>query len=437
MSQTVENLFQQYQSANLATRPLISYLLRARVASGLENNEHGTDLITQYLLLKYPEQPQLDPSGKTWSEASQNFNQLVRLDPDTAFKLALKLSQLPPNTKFEPLYAWTRSDGPLNLTHPDLHSRLENYLKSDPSAPDFLSLIQSYMEYPISDLTTKQAFSDPSCFLNFASTYFASQLADIPNSSVQKTYKLAQDHLRDPKINQIFQYYRRLEDVAPLLDRLSEDKERNLLVQIANKTLSSPKDTPDRQQKVSQLIDLIHNNETFSTAWNFLTQSVNLLNQHFTGNEIQNENPVPLNYANTMKDDLAAQKITQIPTPYQLISQAQDNNRTWRLLADLIHVFRKTSSFSFLENYETQTAFYGEAVAIYGKLLAEIFPGIKDGASTLEEIFAVMELNGDSNPFFQASRDWIVEEEEGAPNVDGPGFSHGLVQKIQNHLSQL
>lgn len=209
-----------------------------------------------------------------------------------------------------------------------------------------------------------------------------------------------------------------------------QESELDLLARIAHRTLNRD----NTNNRISALIDTIHNSELFSSVWGELGQAVGLLNRHISGEEIQQDDPITLNYADDMKAAMARHHLTSLPSPDEILAQARTGH-SFGIIRQLVRVFDKTNAYGFLTNYETERALAGEAMAVYGKLLLELHPELKDenvfGASTLEEMFAVLRFNGTDTQCFNATRDWFFEEEEGTAGVGGKGFSHSLVAKIK------
>lgn len=209
-----------------------------------------------------------------------------------------------------------------------------------------------------------------------------------------------------------------------------QEGEIDLLQRVARKTLGEKNGGPQKKS----LIDSIKDEESLPLIWRELGEAVNLLNRYVAGEQIQSTDPVDLHYADDMRAAMIKHNISYLPNPEEILSLAR-NDSSSKFIKKLIRVFRKTKDYGFLTKFETRKALIGEALAIYGKMFLELRPDLIEegvfGASTLEEMLAVMRFKGIKTEAFEVSRDWFIEEEEENPGVDGKGFSHSLVAKVR------
>jgi hypothetical protein len=186
----------------------IFYLLKARIAAGLENQEKGSETIS-------------DPMSKNWIDAAFNADKLAESNPDEALKLGLTLCLLPDNTEKEKIYQWMRGDGPIILTNDKLKKQLLSYLKSDPRAAQFVSRIEEYMKFDISKFSKEQMFNEAKCFLVVSSIYFGIKLgASNEDSASNSLYEDAVGLMAKPEISEKIKYYKESSDTAWIVEEL-------------------------------------------------------------------------------------------------------------------------------------------------------------------------------------------------------------------------
>lgn len=161
----VENLFQKYQQINNpAYQRTIFYLLDARMASGLENREPGSESLNR-------------STNRSWLDAAHNYRELASQNPQTALDLGLALCRLPrDNPNQEKVYRWMRTDGPILLAHPQVFPKFNQFLDTNPQAPELLKLLDQFISHPLSRLNRRQTFNDPDCFLAIAAVLLATKL---------------------------------------------------------------------------------------------------------------------------------------------------------------------------------------------------------------------------------------------------------------------
>lgn len=207
---------------------------------------------------------------------------------------------------------------------------------------------------------------------------------------------------------------------------------------IAQRVLKRPQDEEMggtyRRDNIGQMVRFLKEKDPIvAEVWMDINDAVGIFNRLRAGEQIQNaDSSVPLNYASDMVAAMGKHEIEKLPRLEEILGRARDDH-AWRLMVDLAHVLKSTKNYQFLgdRKYSAQRAFFGEAPALYGKLLKYLHPALKIekvfGGSTLEEMWAVMAINGDRRRSFDAVYDWYEEEEEGK---DGR-FSHRLVEEVK------
>ena len=195
-----------------ADQAAIFYLLKARVAAGLENQEPGSHLITESM-------------GQSWTDAKYNIDKLAAADPKAALNLALKLTLLPRDVDpaQEDVYKWMRGDGPIILGDDILRPTLLNYLDSDLSAPAFADTVCDYIKFDMASFAREQVFTQPDCFLAVASIYMGLKTKDITANPLAKSlYDTAVAQLELPDIRRIIEYYGEESDTAWLAEGINK-----------------------------------------------------------------------------------------------------------------------------------------------------------------------------------------------------------------------
>lgn len=194
----------------LGDRASILYLLKSRIASGLENKEEGSEKIPKSI-------------GAAWIEAADQTDILAQENPELAFQLALTLSLLPRSTypKQENVHRWMRGDGPVLLAKESVRKPFLQYLESDPQAPEFIAKMQEYMNFDITKFDKEEALHEPNCFLSVATMFLVTKLEGLQdNQSVSPLVKSAKDRLADPQVSKVVRYYSGSEDTAWIVKEL-------------------------------------------------------------------------------------------------------------------------------------------------------------------------------------------------------------------------
>ena len=195
---------------DLATQSAIFYVLKARVASGLENNEKDSEKIQETM-------------GKAWMDAAFNADRLAENNPRQALELGLVLTMLPRNdgSKKERVYRWMRGDGPTILAKESIRDEFLEFLKSDPRALSLVSKVSEYMGFDGGGLGRKEVFSDGDCFLALASMYLGAKLGVSDNVQASMLNRLALEKLSDPEVARMVRYYVTEEDTAWIVGELN------------------------------------------------------------------------------------------------------------------------------------------------------------------------------------------------------------------------
>src|SRR3989339_1516295 len=203
--------YKKYQGvSDLATQSAIFYVLKARVASGLENNEEGSEKIS-------------DTMSKAWIDAAFNADRLAENDPRQALELGLMLTTLPQNdgSKEERVYRWMRGDGPVILAKESIREELLEFLKSDPRALSLVSKVSGFMGFDGTSLGRKEVFSEGNCFLALASMYLGAKLGTSDNNQANQLNRMALERLSDSKVAGMVRYYATEEDTSWIMGELA------------------------------------------------------------------------------------------------------------------------------------------------------------------------------------------------------------------------
>ncbi len=227
LQQLAENLDSQANSEPGLKFALL-YLLYARQAAGLEENEPKPDL---------PDYPSM---GQLWELASQQVDQLAEQDPNLALDLATTLISLPSNSEREPIYQWLRGDGPLLLAKPPVKA---TFLQSPDKQTKVLPHLKGFLAYDLSSIhSPEKAFQDPNAFLATASMYFGLSLTDEEIKKIAHDSNLSQHLSRfrlrsrqllfDPFMQRLIRFYDQLPDTQWLAQKL-RDHQPSLINQLS------------------------------------------------------------------------------------------------------------------------------------------------------------------------------------------------------------
>lgn len=207
----VDNKFNELNGmTDLGERASILYLLKSRIASGLENKEEGFEHIPKSI-------------GAAWIEAAGHMDTVAEQNPELAFKLALALSLLPRSAdpKQENVYRWMRGDGPVLLAKESVRKPLLQYLESDPQAPKFIETMRGHLNFDITKLDKKEIFHEPNCFLAVATMFLGTKLEELQSNGLAKSLTVAaKDRLADPQVSTAVRYYSGSEDTAWIVKEL-------------------------------------------------------------------------------------------------------------------------------------------------------------------------------------------------------------------------
>jgi hypothetical protein len=210
MKETVARFYEKWgQITNVPEQYTVLYLLRARVAAGLENHEEGSEKLA--LSIK-----------DAWIEASRHLDSLVNDDPRSALKLGIWLCMLPESDdpQVERMIKWIRGDGPVLLAKRKLREPLLDFLENDPNAPEFTGTLRRSICYRLSGLKKEEVFEDPRCFLAVASIYLGTQLAGEKGENARGLFSSAKRRLKDPGVARTVRFYSSSEDTAWIVEAL-------------------------------------------------------------------------------------------------------------------------------------------------------------------------------------------------------------------------
>jgi hypothetical protein len=210
MTELEERLYKEYDALmGTPDYSIALYLLRARVAAGLENHETGSDEFPLSI-------------GRAWLEASRHLDTLVRDNPREALVVGLQLSMLPKNAKsrVERITQWIRCDGPILLARSEIREPLLNFLENDPDASVVADTLRTYMCYRLYGLSKEEVFENPYCFLAVASMYLGIQLTGAEGRNAKGLFSSAKRRLEDRGVVKTIGYYRESEDTAWIADAL-------------------------------------------------------------------------------------------------------------------------------------------------------------------------------------------------------------------------
>ncbi|KKU44424.1 MAG: hypothetical protein UX61_C0001G0025 [Parcubacteria group bacterium GW2011_GWA2_46_7] len=206
----VDKLFDELKKTESSgERDSVLYLLKARIASGLENQEDGSE--------------DLKKTGEeAWIEAYGNMNRMVEEDPDKALRLGLILAQLPENQdqKLEGVYKWTRGDGLVLLAKEGLRKHLTNYFETDPEGGSLVETMRRYLRFDLRGIEKSEIFLEPRCFLAVVTMYLGTKLEGINNEQAQSLSQLVKERLKDDKIAEVVRHYSGSKDTTWLVTEL-------------------------------------------------------------------------------------------------------------------------------------------------------------------------------------------------------------------------
>lgn len=203
--------FKRYRGVtDMAIQSAIFYILKARIASGLENNEDGSEKVSETM-------------NEAWINAAFNADRLAENDSKQALELGMVLTTLPRNnnSKEEKVYRWMRGDGPIILAKESIRNEFLGFLKSDPRASLLVSEVSGFMGFDGSGLGRKEVFSEGNCFLALASMYLGAKLGVSGNTQADLLNRLALERLSDPEVAKMVRYYATEKDTAWIMGELA------------------------------------------------------------------------------------------------------------------------------------------------------------------------------------------------------------------------
>ncbi|KKR66991.1 MAG: GCN5-related N-acetyltransferase [Microgenomates group bacterium GW2011_GWA2_40_6] len=242
--------YKKYQGvSDLATQSAIFYVLKARVASGLENNEEGSEKIS-------------DTMSKAWIDAAFNADRLAENDPRQALELGLMLTTLPQNdgSKEERVYRWMRGDGPVILAKESIREELLEFLKSDPRALSLVSKVSGFMGFDGTSLGRKEVFSEGNCFLALASMYLGAKLGTSDNNQANQLNRMALERLSDSKVAGMVRYYATEEDTSWIMGELAPFLPR-IILKTDDDSVELRQLVPEDAEEYFSLVDLSRNDQ--------------------------------------------------------------------------------------------------------------------------------------------------------------------------------